>query len=234
MDNEQKEFLTKILKSSMELGLPLLPSLKKKQVYGIQIPQDVFNDESFHGLIKDLGYNLALLNGSTQVKPKKPKSRIAYSIISNSINTNNIKTKLYDLKNLSWDDIKKNSDAIGALVENVFETWNKQEANYRKSRQVTDGMVRGYIKLQTTTEWTHGQILEAIKNYALWSRCAKNDDQVWFHRWNLEQFLLSNKAIYHCEDRKAMIQDKKLNIGRADSKEVKYYTREELFAEDAK
>lgn len=234
MDNEQKEFLTKILNISTELGLPLLVSPKKKQVYGIQIPKDVFNNETFHGLIKDLDYNLALLNGSTKVKPPKGSSRFAYSIITNSINTNNIKTKLYDLKNLNWDDVKKNPDAIGALVENVFDTWNKQEADYRKSRKVTDGMVRGYIKLQNSTEWTHGQIIEAIKNYALWARCAKEDEQVWFHRWNLEQFLLSNKAIYHCEDRKAMIQDKKLNVGRADSKQIKYITREELFAEDAK
>lgn len=232
MDNEQKEFLTKLLKVSMELGLPLLPSLKKKQVYGLQIPQDVFNDETFHGLIKDLGYNLALLNGSTKVKPKNPKSRIAYSIISNNINTNNIKNSLITLRGKTWDEVKRDADAIGTLVENVFETWNKQDANYRKSRKVTDGMVRGYIKLMTTGEWTHTQIIESIKNYALWSRCAKEDNNVWFHRWNLEQFLLSNKAIYHCEDRKSLIADKNLNIGRADSPKIKYFTREDMIEED--
>lgn len=228
-----KTELQNILKLSKQLGLAVWPGPKKYGNPAILIPPHIFESETFRGLLKDLDYDPRLVNHKIKVPSGKRKTLFTYSIITNLINTNKVSISISDLKDKTWEEIKDDPQAVAFLVEEVYAAWNSHDSYYRRPRKVNNEMVRGYIKLQDSGEWTHKQIVQSIHNYALWARCAKEDEKVWFHRWDLDQYLLSDKAIFHCWDRKMMISDKKLNVGRADSKQIKYYTREELFAEDA-
>ena len=92
---------------------------------------------------------------------------------------------------------------LARLLEHIVFTWNSIEADLRKPRKVLDKHVRGYIKLRD--DYTHDEIISGITVYGKWAK-AKHEavnngeiDSFWFYRWDLDKFLLSNKAMSHVD-----------------------------------
>lgn len=126
-------------------------------------------------------------------------------LITAAINTpDSIDSNFIDISAFKEVNLRKLTEhQLARLLEHVVYIWNSVDADLRKPRKILDKHVRGYIKLRS--EYTHDEVIACITVYGKWAK-AKHDaikngdiDSFWFYRWDLDKFLLSNKAMSHVD-----------------------------------
>lgn len=110
--------------------------------------------------------------------------------------------------------LKRNTGAINDCLTDLLETWIKDRSGKLKNHhKLTEKMKRGYLKLRDAEhpdedrKLSHQDIKTSIENYQLWAMASKNNEGVWFQKWDLDGFLRSNKAVSEwCYDKKNMME----------------------------
>lgn len=170
----------------------------------VSIPEKLVNDSGFNRKILELGVIPSRLTSSKKSNNKNlNSSRYIYSSIS-SLETVDIQ-ELEDAVNEFTDKLLKELTAkqIAGLVLLVYRHWLKLPGGLKTHRSVNEKMVRGYLKQRE--QYTHDEIINALTVYGKWAQAKEKAlkdgdiDSFWFHRWDLDQLLISNKSMNHLD-----------------------------------
>lgn len=171
----------------------------------IAIPENLINNERFNRKILELGMIPSRLTSRKKDTYKNQKSsKTIYTYLVEIVELD-IVTLDEQCKSLNEQELKKlSAKQIAFLILQVYRLWNTLPGGLKTHRRPSQGMVKGYLKQRET--YTHIEILKALKVYGKWAearRLAIKDgeiDSFWFHRWDLDSLLISNKAMNHIGD----------------------------------
>lgn len=192
--------------NNLQQNAPICISFRDKLLPG----EDETFSQTIRGLALDfekIGSALTdrLLADYGAKKKSLGKKLTSARLITAAINTPDaIDDNFEDLAAFKDSNLRKLTEhQLARLLEHIVYTWNEIDADLRKPRKILDKHVRGYIKLRD--EYTHTEIITGITVYGKWAK-AKHDavvngdiDSFWFYRWDLDKFLLSNKAMSHVD-----------------------------------
>lgn len=162
-------------------------------------------DQELNRKILELGSYPSRYFGSEKSN-KKTKLKIQHILVylSNieSIDIKDLETKV---REFTAAEHTHTAAEWAHLVLHVYRTWNKLPGDLKQHRKVTVDMVKGYMKQRQS--YRHHEIIEALITYGKWAEAyrlamaAEEDEKIfWFHRWDLDSLLRSNKAMNHVGD----------------------------------
>lgn len=187
---------------------------RAEEVLVLQIPDFMQKSNDFQRTLLDLDVlpSRVFANNKNHRNSKKNcRSYIVY-ITNNKISSLSMK-ELKALLN-SLDQNSKNISDVAPFIYNLFLNWNQMTRNLRTHRELTEDMVRGYLK--ALKNYSHREILDMVLDYGRWADAhfamieAGEFKPVWFPRLSLSGLLLSNKMFQnHLEGGwKQIVKDK--------------------------
>lgn len=99
--------------------------------------------------------------------------------------------------------MKLTEHQLARLLEHIFIIWNDLPGGLRKPRKLKEDHIRGYVKLRAS--YNHDEIIEGLQVYGKWAKAKEESETAgetkafWFHWWDLDQFMISNKSMQRVE-----------------------------------
>lgn len=213
---EAARILAAAKKVDLNNYIEIKTSQKLDNIIKITIPENLEKSIDFNQTLIDLGLppSGTMKSGKKIRKNSKNSSTYIY-FINNNLQEYSIEELNKHLETLEVGS-KKVSD-VAPFIYKAFLIWNSLPGNLRKHRQITEPIVRGYLKQRQF--YSHDQIYSMLETYGKWAKAYQdamdnNEDPhiFWFHLSNLSQLLLSNRMfVNHLEEGwKQLIIDKKI------------------------
>lgn len=182
------------------------PSKRDVEAIQIMIPEKLINDEEFNRKILELGVIPSRLTASKISNKKNQKtSEHIYTIIIYDLLDLDIQALDEQCQEFSEQSLKELAPKqIALLVLQMFRFWNTLPGGLKTHRRLTPSMVKGYLKQRET--FTHHELMQSLVVYGKWAEAKRKAiadgdiDSFWFHRWDLDSLLASNKAMNHIGD----------------------------------
>lgn len=172
-------------------------------------------DETFSQTIRGLALDFDLIKSAltdrlladygTSKKSIGKKLSSARLVITAIKTGDDVDKNFADIDSYKESPLRKLTEPqLARLIEHIYTTWNELPGDLRRPRKLSDKHIRGYIKLRDTYE--HDEIIAGLVTYGKWAgayaQAMDNDEDpkiFWFYRWDLDKFMVSNKAMSHVD-----------------------------------
>lgn len=208
MNDKEAEYMARLLlaieSADPDQTITFKTTMKDTQNVQVLIPASWQKDLEFNRKILELGSFPSRWFTSEKAQTKNKRKFKHIIVYIDTISTLDIVDLEKKVKEFTSHEHTHSPLEWAHLVLHVFRTWNTLPGELKQHRKITEDIVKGYMKQREN--YRHGEIIEALQTYGKWAEAKMLSvrdgeiDAFWFHRWDLDSLLRSNKSMNHIAD----------------------------------